>query len=657
MKSPLVSIVIPVYNGADYLGEAIDSSLAQTYKNIEIVVVNDGSCDNGATEKVALSYGDKIRYFRKENGGVASALNLAIKEMKGEYFSWLSHDDLYYPNKVESQLQAINESADPTEIVFGPHDFLFQKTNTIEPFRQHLLYPNEKLTNSVFPVINIVIHGTTMLIHKSHFERVGVFNEKLLTTQDLDLWFRMLRHQNTIYLEEALVVYRMHDTQASRTIECHNQERQELFMGFMKELTKEEICSMYENEYNFYYQMSRSFIGNNLIEPYNYAMDMLAKIFVPKDAFSQYLDINNRLKQYSQGKTSKICIFGAGYQGNLLASELFNRMVYVDYFSDNDSIKWGRTINDIYCISPEQLRLEKETTLVIVATINPDSIFAQLKLLDFPYVITLQDINNMINKITPLKYFVSLNDNFGCNFISDEMTYLKDYLKHALFEQARWNIEKLKCNNSKEHAKTNTFFVGDIVHYRFYTKIHYAITSTNDEFREDMLRQFQISSDIIKKCEELKEYLKQLSDYKAKQICIFCTGDFGLTLYKELLSRAISIDFFSDNNSQKWGYVANNTYCISPEQLINEKDNILVIVATRTPNDIIAQLNQLNFPYITTKQELDEMVTSIPRIENKIMLDDLCRMDYSSKEAIYLIDTFNQAMFELDSNMNLGVDY
>ena len=91
--NPLVSIVIPVYNGSNFMREAIDSALAQTYPNIEILVVNDGSTDN--TREIALSYGDKIRYFEKENGGVATALNLAIHEMKGEYFSWLSHDDWY----------------------------------------------------------------------------------------------------------------------------------------------------------------------------------------------------------------------------------------------------------------------------------------------------------------------------------------------------------------------------------------------------------------------------------------------------------------------------------------------------------------------------------------------------------------------------------
>ena len=78
MLKPLISIVIPVYNGSNFLREAIDSALAQTYKNIEIIVVNDGSADDGETERIALSYGDKIRYFKKENGGVSSALNYGI---------------------------------------------------------------------------------------------------------------------------------------------------------------------------------------------------------------------------------------------------------------------------------------------------------------------------------------------------------------------------------------------------------------------------------------------------------------------------------------------------------------------------------------------------------------------------------------------------
>jgi len=102
--------------------EAIDSAIAQTYNNIEIIVVNDGSNDNGKTREIALSYGDKIRYFEKENGGVSTALNLGIKEMKGEYFSWLSHDDVYYPNKIERQVKELEGLDDKKTIIHSDYE-------------------------------------------------------------------------------------------------------------------------------------------------------------------------------------------------------------------------------------------------------------------------------------------------------------------------------------------------------------------------------------------------------------------------------------------------------------------------------------------------------------------------------------------------------
>ena len=105
MKKPKVSIIIPVYNGSLYLEEAIETAINQTYDNIEIIVVNDGSNDNNKTRLIAEKYKNKIKYFEKENGGVSTALNLGIKKMTGSYFSWLSHDDKYKPDKIEKQIK------------------------------------------------------------------------------------------------------------------------------------------------------------------------------------------------------------------------------------------------------------------------------------------------------------------------------------------------------------------------------------------------------------------------------------------------------------------------------------------------------------------------------------------------------------------------
>ena len=140
MYVPKISIIIPAYNASDYLSEAIDSALNQTYSNIEIIVVNDGSKDDGATEKIALSYGQKIRYLSKENGGSSSALNWGISHMTGEWFSWLSHDDLYVPEKLQKQweyMQALNVPvADlPKHVFFSASDLIDAKGRTIRSAR------------------------------------------------------------------------------------------------------------------------------------------------------------------------------------------------------------------------------------------------------------------------------------------------------------------------------------------------------------------------------------------------------------------------------------------------------------------------------------------------------------------------------------------
>src|SRR5206468_12898184 len=110
------------FNGSNYLSQAIDSALAQTYKNIEVVVVNDGSNDGGTTEGIAHSYGERIRYFAKPNGGCSSALNRAVQVSRGSYISWLSHDDLLAPTKIERQVAFLSQQPDPSAcIVYGDY--------------------------------------------------------------------------------------------------------------------------------------------------------------------------------------------------------------------------------------------------------------------------------------------------------------------------------------------------------------------------------------------------------------------------------------------------------------------------------------------------------------------------------------------------------
>ncbi len=245
---PLVSIIIPVYNGSNYLGEALDSALAQTYQNVEILVINDGSTDNGATREIALRYGDKIRYYEKENGGVATALNLGIREMKGAYFSWLSHDDVYYPEKISAQIALKNKLPDNT-IFYTNIEYINKKSRHLSFYIMDSNYLNSKPSYSI---LRGSIHGCSLLIPKSAFNECGVFDENLKTTQDYDLWFKMRLKYKFVHQPRVLIKSRIHKNQGSNNNSIVLKECNELWMNFINQITLAEIIQ-YEKNANLYY--------------------------------------------------------------------------------------------------------------------------------------------------------------------------------------------------------------------------------------------------------------------------------------------------------------------------------------------------------------------------------------------------------------------
>jgi glycosyltransferase involved in cell wall biosynthesis len=253
---PKVSIVIPVYNGANYMRDAIDSALAQTYGNLEVIVVNDGSRDNGETDRIARSYGDRIRYFSKENGGVATALNLGIEKMTGEYFSWLSHDDMYKPDKVKHEVRALAKQKDRTVVIAEGYQVVNREGVYQCSVNLYLQYGKEQLQNGLFCLLRGGINGCAMLIHKSRFEQVGLFNPALPTTQDYDLWFRMLRGQPIVYLPSTNVLSRSHDEQGSKAmLDVHSHECDGLWNGILDALTEQEQSEISGNSIDFYFEM------------------------------------------------------------------------------------------------------------------------------------------------------------------------------------------------------------------------------------------------------------------------------------------------------------------------------------------------------------------------------------------------------------------
>lgn len=224
---PKISIIVPVYNGANFLREAIDSALAQTYENTEIIVVNDGSQDDGATDNIARSYGNKIRYFQKENAGASSALNMGIRQMRGEFFSWLSHDDLYLPEKLEKSYAAWENGGDQNTMVVCKGSLINGQGKPLLSKKNHIA--GKKTAQEAFGYITQGkgINGCAVLIPKAVLDKVGFFDESMVYLNDLDYWYRILLHNvNVIYLDEELIQCRIHDEQVSvKKIGLYNGER------------------------------------------------------------------------------------------------------------------------------------------------------------------------------------------------------------------------------------------------------------------------------------------------------------------------------------------------------------------------------------------------------------------------------------------------
>jgi len=252
--NPLVSIIIPVYNGANYMWEAIDSALAQTYKNIEVIVVNDGSTDD--TEKIAKSYGDKIRYFSKENGGVATALNLAIKKAEGEYISWLSHDDEYYSDKIEKHIKLLSELENKNSIIYCNVQYIDKDSKPISKTSYESKHSCKELNNGLFCLLHGYANGCAMLIPKICFAEFGFFDEKTRTSNDYEMWARLFRKYDVRFVPNVLIKYRLHASQDTNTSLVYQKESGKLWKKIVQNLKEAEVLSFSDNLFDFYFGMA-----------------------------------------------------------------------------------------------------------------------------------------------------------------------------------------------------------------------------------------------------------------------------------------------------------------------------------------------------------------------------------------------------------------
>lgn len=212
---PKVTVIIPSYNHAEWIGEAIESALEQTLQDFEVIIHDDGSTDNSAEViKAYAAKDERISYtIADKNVGAVHVINKMISSAKGEFIAMLSADDVWQPNTLERLMHEFEKQ--PTlGAVFALPQYANAEGKPFEPKRNYFLPSLKPQTRGqwlrqFFDEGNSICH-TAMLIRKSSYDKVGVYNPVLRALPDFDMWIRLFGEVDVKVIDEKLVMFRQH---------------------------------------------------------------------------------------------------------------------------------------------------------------------------------------------------------------------------------------------------------------------------------------------------------------------------------------------------------------------------------------------------------------------------------------------------------------
>ncbi len=214
MVSTKVSIIIPVFNCEKYIGYAIESALNQTYEDVEVIVIDDGSFDD--TLDIITQF-DGITVLVKNNGGTASALNEGIKTAKGDWVHWLSADDVLHTTAIEDMMNIIK---DKDKIYYTNYDVIDESGTVIGDFEEPVLRNLKSIQDKKTELMSFYYgNGSTSMIHKSVFKKIGHFDEELAHSEDYEFWLRAISHGIDLWnIPIKTLYYRRHADQLTNKV-------------------------------------------------------------------------------------------------------------------------------------------------------------------------------------------------------------------------------------------------------------------------------------------------------------------------------------------------------------------------------------------------------------------------------------------------------
>jgi len=248
MDQPLVSVIIPAYNAERFIRDALDSVLNQSYSNIELIVVDDGSTDR--TAEIVNEYGNKICCFNKVNGGVATARNLGIKHSLGKYVAFLDADDIWEAEKIEKQVIFLEKNID-FGIVTTSVFFIDIFGAPSHGFSLRSIYPKDGW-NFENLLKRFCLFPSAILVRKDVVNAVGFFDDDQSAAEDIDYFLRILKKYKLAVIDEPLTRYRIRNSDSLGSSVYSYMEREKVLRKYdgMIEIKPSVMKEAYFNLYN-----------------------------------------------------------------------------------------------------------------------------------------------------------------------------------------------------------------------------------------------------------------------------------------------------------------------------------------------------------------------------------------------------------------------
>ncbi len=246
---PVISVIIPVYNGEKTIRETVTSVLNQTFSDLELIIINDGSTDS--TLDLVNSINDpRLKIFSYAKTNQSASRNRGISHARGEYIAFIDADDLWTPDKIEAQYQALQDNPE-SAVAYSWTDCIDESSQFLRP-GSHVT-----INGNVYPyllVVNFLENGSNPLIRRQALEAVGQFDSSLLSAEDWDTWLRLAKDYQFITVPKSQILYRQSSQSASTNVlQLEADSKKEIEQSFsqepdsLKPLKKRSLANIYKN--------------------------------------------------------------------------------------------------------------------------------------------------------------------------------------------------------------------------------------------------------------------------------------------------------------------------------------------------------------------------------------------------------------------------